>query len=108
MNQKSRKYNKRVEIWKVTQVSDGFGGQTTQKALDKEVWMHISSNISGRAIEQGITDALTTLKFEQRYRTGIDIQDTFFKYKGQEYVLQSVDNVNEMNTELVCYASKSN
>lgn len=107
MSQLSRKYNKRVEIWKTTDVPDGFGGIKPGEAVkDKTVWMDISSAISSRAIDQGITDGLNTLRFTQRYREGIDLTDTFFKYQGEKYVLQSVENVNQMNRELLCYGSK--
>lgn len=105
MSQLSRKYNKLVEIWKVSEVPDGFGGTTTEEAPDKTVWMEVTSNISRRAIEQGVTDGLNTLKFTMRYREGISLEDTFFNYRGKKYVLQSVDNVDQMNQELICYGT---
>lgn len=107
MNQLSRKYNKRVEIWRPTLVPDGFGGHVPgAPALDKTVWMAVLTNVGKRATDAGITEPLDTVRFELRYREGIDIEDTFFVYKGVKYVLQSVNNLNEMNEELICYGTK--
>lgn len=106
MNQLSRKYNKRIEIWKVVEVSDGFGGYLTDEVLDKEVWANVVTNTGRRATEAGITEPLNTVRFELRYREEINIEDYFFKYKNEKYVLQSADNLNMMNEELICFGSK--
>tara|TARA_B100001146_G_scaffold187986_1_gene171995 strand:- start:448 stop:771 length:324 start_codon:yes stop_codon:yes gene_type:complete len=101
----SRKYNKRVEIWKTIQVPDGFGGYTNTTELQKTVWMNVITNAARRATEAGLTEPMNTVIFELRYRLGIDLEDTFFRYKDKEYVLQGVQNKNEMNVELVAYAT---
>lgn len=106
MNRLSRKYNKRIEIWKVIEVPDGFGGNLTEEVLNKEVWANVLTNVGKRATDAGITEPLNTVRFELRYRDGINLKDTFFVYKGVKYVLQSVDNLNEMNEELICYGTK--
>ena len=68
--------------------------------------MNLKTNIGSKATDLGITDIQNTVLFELRYREGINVEDTFFKYKGVKYVLQAPSNVNEMNNEIIVYGTR--
>lgn len=99
----SRAYNKRIEIWGTTLVPDGFGGNYTENELITKSWARIESSQKSarRLTELGINDATKAAIFYVRYRN--DHQYTindFIKYKGKDYTIQTVTEVNLQETEI--------
>ena len=84
----SRDLNRKIEVWAVTRVSDGFGGYTVSEALLGNSWASLETLNAGqisRAI--GVEDVDKMLKVTVRkrndlaYRNGVH----FIVYRGIKY-----------------------
>lgn len=99
----SRSYDTRIEIWKSTAVADGFGGWVTSEALAYKQWANkattrpIFDTTNGKQLNVG------NLKFIIRNRIDCDIaiNTHFVKYKGQKYVIDSIENKDLWDVDLV-------
>ena len=95
---RSRAFNKRVEIWGLTAVSDGFGGNTLTETLLATSWAKIETTNPNRSDlggiaggDGGILDATSSIIITMRKRDDltIDMQTQFIKYAGVKYVINS-------------------
>ena len=91
---RSRAFNKRVEIWGLTAVSDGFGGNTLTETLLATSWAKIETTNPNRGDlggDGGILDATSSIIITMRKREDltIDVQTQFIKYAGVKYVINS-------------------
>lgn len=91
---RGRAFNKRVEIWNTSSVSDGFGGNTVTETLAGTSWAKIETsnpNRSDLSGDSGILDAVSSIVITMRKRDDltIDMQTQFIKYANQKYILNS-------------------
>ena len=92
---RSRKLNKRVDIYQTTPAADGFGGNTVAIALIGTSWASIStlkdnSNIS---TEFGLLEASKSIIVTVRKRKDITFNTSMYlKYRGEKYVIKSYPN----------------
>ena len=106
----SRKYTRRVEIWKTTVVPDAYGGNTVSEALVTTSWANVTTPTSyKRMTEIGITDPTNTIVVKMRYRNDITYNaiNLFIKYRGVKYIIQNTAlNVDFNDTEIEIMATR--
>ena len=88
----SRAYNKRIEIYETTPVSDGVGGFTTTTNLIGSSWAKIKTfNVGGNsnATDFGLIDVNDSLIITVRKRNDItyNSETQFIKYRGKKYII---------------------
>lgn len=107
---KARKYLSRIEVWKDTEVSDGFGGNVTSPVKVTDSWCNIKTLSGTRLIDLGITEHDYALKLELRHRNDLDYEaeDIFLKYKDISYIVQTVVPKDLENYEIQIIAVKRN
>ena len=91
---RSRGFNKRVEIWQTSIVSDGFGGNITTSALLNSSWAKIKTldvNRSTLATEFGVLDTSNSIEVTMRKRKDLvyDAQTMFLMYRSEKYIIKS-------------------
>jgi head-tail adaptor len=91
---RSRGFNKRVEIWVTTPVSNGFGGYTNTEVLLNTSWAKIETVKPNRGdlnLDNGILDASNSIIVTLRKREDLtyDMQTQFIKYRGDKYIINS-------------------
>lgn len=89
---RARKYNKKVELWQTSLVSDGFGGSGVSPNLLKSIWCKfITLDRISRSTDLGLTETTNTLIIQLRKRSDFDFnsETMFFKYRGDNYMIQS-------------------
>ena len=91
----NRRYARRVEVWKVTEVEDGYGGYTHSKTKVKDIWAEIDTAKAGYKFTQyGLNDFKNPVIFRIR---GVQNEitwneDTSIIYKGREYIVKGYRN----------------
>ncbi len=100
----ARKYDRRIEIWQTTDVSDGFGGFTVTDELLGSSWCYIGSGSksSRRLNELGVTDIANTIIVKLRHRNDLiySAVNQYLKYKDKKYMIQSIVDVDLDATEI--------
>ena len=90
---RARKYNKKIEIWQTTPVSDGFGGNTITSTLLSNAWCKIITNPknTNRQTDFGETETFDRLAVQLRKNKNLvyNTQTMFFKYRGVDYNMVS-------------------
>jgi SPP1 family predicted phage head-tail adaptor len=91
----ARKYNKYIEIWKTTTVSDGYGGNIVSTELDYTLWANVTTRNSLRTNENGQNDNFVNTIFTVRNNPNfsVSIKDNFIKYNDIIYNIDSVLNI---------------
>lgn len=106
---KAREYDKRIEVWEVTErVSDGFGGfipGEPQKIASS--WAKLKTDGLGRkAYDLGLVEFNDPLLFLVRGRNDLPYngRNLFVMYKGSKYIIKSVKNedLRDVDTEIFC------
>ena len=94
------KYNRVIEIYSTTVVTDSQGYQSVTETLALTTYACVKTT-SGMTIIRNNSDfekALTN--FTIRYpKTAIN-RDMIVKFKGKSYTIQYINNINEENVEL--------
>ena len=100
------KYNKKIEIYATTEVTDAQGFQTTSETL-------VLSPYAAVKTTKGFTLIAANSDFEKAYtnftirypRTKIN-RDMRIRYKGKTYTIEYLNNVDEANVELEIQAKE--
>ena len=105
----ARKYNKYIEIYQTTNVSDGFGGSTVTDELLYSVWANIDAKRANIVNEQGINSNITEIVFTIRYIPGniINEKEYFIIYNGLVYNIDSILNIGLNNINIEIKASQT-
>lgn len=104
----SRAYNTKIEIFSLSDVSDGFGGKVSNEGtLLKKVWAKISTKNAGRRFTDfGLNEFKNPVIFSIR-GTNIDLNEKcFIKYKDKKYLIKGIENVNLDSLELNLYCDE--
>jgi SPP1 family predicted phage head-tail adaptor len=104
----SRKYDRIIEMWITTTVSDGFGGNTVTTALDYTLWANVTTNNASRTNENGQNDNFVQVVFTIRNNPNlnISIKDNFIKYNSVIYNIDSVLNIDLDNIDIQIQATQ--
>jgi SPP1 family predicted phage head-tail adaptor len=104
----SRKYDRIIEMWITTTVSDGFGGNTVTTALDYTLWANVTTNNASRTNENGQNDNFVQVVFTIRNNPNlnISIKDNFIVYNNVIYNIDSVLNIDLDNIDIQIQATQ--
>jgi len=103
----ARDYNKRISVYQVESLPDGYGGYTVQKTVLADSWAKRVNSISylqQRATTLGITDLYEPLIFKLRFRNDLPYngRNLYLSYQGAEYVIKSITDVNKRELDILC------
>lgn len=104
----ARKYTKAIGIWKTTSVPDGYGGNTVTDALVYSVWANVVTKRAYLQNENGQNDnfAQTVFTIRNRYDIELSVKDSFIKYNGLIYNIDSILNLDLNNLDVEIYATQ--
>jgi head-tail adaptor len=104
----ARKYDRIIEMWITTTVSDGFGGNTVTTALDYTLWANVTTNNASRTNENGQNDNFVQVVFTVRNNPNlnISIKDNFIKYNNVIYNIDSILNIDLDNIDIQIQATQ--
>lgn len=105
----ARKYDRRVQIYVKSEVSDGFGGATLTNSLLAVTWANISTIRTDKLQDYGLDETRGVIKIHVRHRNDIDFNDEnlFFVYRDQPYEIVSVVETDLRRTEFEIIAATS-
>ena len=102
---KARKYDKLIQLWKTTEVDDGFGGNTVNTGvLQSTFWANVQTKGARNLNENGSVQNINQIVFTIRNRYDIDLQDCYVKYQSKVYQIATTTNqdLNNIEIEIVC------
>jgi hypothetical protein len=94
---RSRRFNKRVEIWQVAALVDGYGGNTTsEETLLTATWadiktLGVTSRFSNGQSSPGVNEPNAGVVFFLRKRKDLSYNslNQFIKYNGVKYIISN-------------------
>lgn len=88
----ARQYSRKVNIYKVTTVSDGFGGYTVIDVLIGSFWAEVKQNSSFKDNSLGKADIKNTYSFKIRANSVLnpDIDNLKIEYRNSFYVVNDI------------------
>ena len=103
---KARKYINRLEVWQRTAINDGYGGNTQGETKLGDSWANITSLSIKNLTDYGLDIDKKAITIKLRYRTDIDYTATsiFFKYKGIEWIPETITDTNLEGVEITILA----
>lgn len=100
------KYNKKIEIYSTTEVTDAQGFQTTSETLVLRTYAAVKTTKGFTLIAANSDFEKAYTNFTIRYpRTEIN-RDMIIKYMGKTYTIEYLNNVDEANVELEIQAKE--
>lgn len=104
----ARKYTKQIQIWKITNVADGYGGFFVSTALDFNMWAQVKTKKAYRTNENGQADNFVQTAFTVRNRVNLDIsvKNNFIKYNDLVFDIDSVLNIDMDNIDIEIVATQ--
>jgi SPP1 family predicted phage head-tail adaptor len=104
----ARKYDRIIEMWITTTVSDGYGGNIVTTAQDYNLWANVTTNQSSRTNENGQNDNFVQVIFTVRnnQNLNISIKDNFIVYNSVIYNIDSVLNIDLDNIDIQIQATQ--
>ena len=111
---RSRRFNKRIEVYQTGVISDGFGGNTSSETLITSSWAEIKSlNTNSRfgktSTDFGMNNTQLGVMVTVRLRNDITYNsiNQFIKYAGEKYTIASFpENKNFDNSYITFIAIK--
>ena len=85
----SRQYTRKIAIYKTTNVSDGYGGNTVTDVLIGSYWAEVKQNSSFKDNSIGKSDIKNNYSFKIRANSTLthNIDNLSIIYKGSKYVV---------------------
>lgn len=104
----ARNYNSKIDIYALTETSDGFGGVISSPSLVKSIWAKVETKNAGRRFtEYGLNTFVNPVIFRVRATNNIDInENSYVLYKGKKYLIKGIENVNLDDLELNLYCDE--
>ena len=88
----SRQYTRKIAIYKTTNVSDGYGGNTVTDVLIGSYWAEVKQNSAFRDNSIGKSDIENNYSFKIRANDNLtlDIDNLSIVYRGNKYVVNDI------------------
>lgn len=104
----ARFYDRKIDIYVKTYVSDGYGGQIASDVLVKSVYAKITTNAGNKFVNFGIQDFKNPTIFSVRgKKNGIEYTEKHFvKYKGKEFYIKGVQDYSFEGQEISLYTDE--
>lgn len=104
-----REYINRVSIYTEQEVSDGYGGFTTDKVFVRKVWAKVTTSGAGYKFQQfGLNDFKNPVMFSIRAKINLNINEkNFIRYKNRDFIIKGFEEVNLEGIEIVIFADET-
>lgn len=101
----ARNYDKRVSIYTEQEVSDGYGGFTTDKVFVRKVWAKVTTSGAGYKFQQfGLNDFKNPVIFSIRAKINLNLNEKhFIRYKNRDFIIKGLEEVNLEAIEIVIF-----
>lgn len=97
-----RKYRESVILFRVVCTPDDFGKrQVSERTEVLRTFAEVIQTNSSRLKYEGVVAQQTAYTFRIRYT---DVEFNIIQWQGVDYTVNSIENVNQRNKELVIYA----
>jgi hypothetical protein len=104
----ARKYDKRIELFTLTPLNDGFGGFTVIPTSMGKKWGHIETKVSVRSVDNGIVENYQTIAISFRGKGfNLNVKTDYIMYKSKKYVINKLDNSDLTGIDLTAYCTES-
>ena len=102
-----KKYLDRIEVWLRGTVDDGAGGFDLDDTKLSDSWCNITTVRRDKLIDYGLDVSNQAIEIRLRYRDDLDYfqESVFFKYKGKDWIINAIDEINLDGRELSILAS---
>lgn len=94
------KYNRRIEIWKVTKGKDAAGFPADVEALVLTTYAEVKTTKGFTLIVNNTDYEKALTRFIFRYPETVITYDMLVKFRGKTYTIEYINNVDEANVEL--------
>ena len=104
---KARAYDKRIGVYEVQPVPDGFSGSTLSPVLISNSWAAVEDGAGKKSIAFGVVEFNDPVLFRVRKRNDLPYngRNLFLMYKGDKY---SIKGIKENGQEVELFCIKSN
>jgi SPP1 family predicted phage head-tail adaptor len=98
----SRQYDKKIQIYRIETVADGYGGSTVSDVLIGSYWAEVSQNSAFRDTQQGMSTIKNNWSFKIRANDFITpyVNNLSILYRGNKYVINDIRYNDELFREL--------
>lgn len=98
----ARQYSRKVNIYKTTNVPDGFGGNTVTDVLIGSFWAEVKQNSSFKDNTIGKSDIKSSYSFKIRANSVLnpDIDNLKIEYRNAFYVVNDIRYDDELFREI--------
>ena len=104
----ARKYDKRIELFTLTTLDDGFGGFTVYPTSTGKKWGRIETKVSIRSVDNGTIENYQTIVISFRGKgLNLNVKTDYIMYKSKKYVINKVDNLDLTGIDLTAYCTES-
>jgi hypothetical protein len=106
---KAREYDKRIDIWEISTVPDGYGGSTVTSQMISSSWAKLQTDGLGRkAYNMGIIEFNDPLLFFVRGRNDLPYngRTLYLMYKGSKYIIQGIKDTGNRNVDIEIFCVK--
>lgn len=105
---RARRYTTKIEIWRSTQVDDGYGGTTPLDVLISSNWANKTTQGAGYKFQQyGLNDFKNPVIFRIRKGNVSVTEDMFVRYSNNDFIIKGIENVDLNNRELNLYCDET-
>lgn len=103
----SRRFNKKVELYRATSAADGSGGFILNAGtLVKELWADITERNASNYDEAGISQNLKEVIITVR-QADLNTNENYFVYKNQKYQINEITS-NNKESQFTCLCQATN
>lgn len=101
----ARKYKQNITLVRISTTQDDFGKSASAPGMDVlSTFANVVQSSSNRVRVENTNAQQEAFRFTVRYT---DKAFNVVRWRGKEYVVQSVENVNQESRELVIYAQRA-
>jgi len=88
----ARQYTRKISIYKTTNVSDGYGGNTVTDVLIGSYWAEVKQNSSFKDNAAGKSDIKNNYSFKIRANANLtpDLDNLSIIYRSKKYVINDI------------------
>lgn len=101
------KYNKRIKIYKVEMTKNKNGFPIKEKTLVLEPYASVKTTRGMTLIASGTDFEKAYTNFTIRFPKAEINRDMIIEFRGKEYTIEYLNNINEENTELEIQAKEA-
>lgn len=104
---RARAYDKRIGVYGVQPVPDGYGGNTSSApVLISNSWAKMEEGAGNKSVAFGVTDFNDPVLFKVRKRNDLPYngRNLFLMYKDDKYIIKGIKE-NGQEVELFCIKS---